>query len=109
VAVNDSSDLPLLDGDLKCWRFSRVYYSIIESNYWLLVLLHGMLEYSLSRCLYDFVIGNQVLGLCEIFEERQVGNERFNIFTGCPGGETATIVLRGGADQVSFIFYYNSL
>jgi len=40
-----------------------------------------------------------VLGLCEIFEERQVGNERFNIFTGCPGGETATIVLRGGADQ----------
>jgi chaperonin GroEL (HSP60 family) len=58
---------------------------------------------------FDFVIGNQVLGLCEIFEERQVGNERFNIFTGCPGGETATIVLRGGADQVSFIFYYNPL
>ncbi|KAG0625411.1 hypothetical protein M758_2G052800 [Ceratodon purpureus] len=40
-----------------------------------------------------------VLGQCELFEERQVGNERFNIFTGCPGGETATIVLRGGADQ----------
>ncbi|XP_024385181.1 T-complex protein 1 subunit eta [Physcomitrium patens] len=40
-----------------------------------------------------------VLGQCEFFEERQVGNERFNIFTGCPGGETATIVLRGGADQ----------
>lgn len=59
--------------------------------------------------MHDFVIGNQVLGLCEIFEERQVGNERFNIFTGCPGGETATIVLRGGADQVSFIFHYNRL
>jgi hypothetical protein len=44
----------------------------------------------------------QVLGQCELFEERQVGNERFNIFTGCPGGETATIVLRGGADQVRF-------
>lgn len=63
------------------------------------------MEDSLSRCLYictiyKFVIGKQVLGLCEIFEERQVGNERFNIFTGCPGGETATIVLRGGADQV---------
>lgn len=41
-----------------------------------------------------------MLGLCEVFEEKQVGNERFNIFTGCPGGETATIVLRGGADQV---------
>lgn len=41
----------------------------------------------------------EVLGLCEIFEEKQVGNERFNIFSGCPSGETATIVLRGGADQ----------
>eukprot|EP00249_Psilotum_nudum_P004932 c18439_g1_i1 orf=380-2068(-) len=41
----------------------------------------------------------EVLGSCEVFEERQVGNERFNIFSGCPSGETATIVLRGGADQ----------
>lgn len=42
----------------------------------------------------------KVLGTCEIFEEKQVGNERFNIFSGCPSGLTATIVLRGGADQV---------
>lgn len=41
----------------------------------------------------------EVLGQCEVFEEKQVGNERFNIFSGCPSGETATIVLRGGADQ----------
>ncbi|CAN6695208.1 unnamed protein product [Malus baccata var. baccata] len=41
----------------------------------------------------------EVLGTCECFEERQVGNERFNIFSGCPSGRTATIVLRGGADQ----------
>jgi len=41
----------------------------------------------------------EVLGTCELFEERQVGNERFNIFSGCPSGQTATIVLRGGADQ----------
>ncbi|CAH2053993.1 unnamed protein product [Thlaspi arvense] len=41
----------------------------------------------------------QVLGTCEIFEEKQVGGERFNIFSGCPSGRTATIVLRGGADQ----------
>nr|GMC60853.1 T-complex protein 1 subunit eta [Ipomoea batatas] len=34
------------------------------------------------------------------FEERRVGNERFNIFSGCPSGKTTTIVLRGGADQV---------
>ncbi|KAE8691212.1 T-complex protein 1 subunit eta [Hibiscus syriacus] len=33
------------------------------------------------------------------FEEKVVGNERFNIFSGCPSGRTATIVLRGGADQ----------
>ncbi|PHT79096.1 T-complex protein 1 subunit eta [Capsicum chinense] len=42
---------------------------------------------------------DEVLGSCEIFEEKQVGNERFNIFSGCPSGKTATIVLRGGADQ----------
>ncbi|KAI4382193.1 hypothetical protein MLD38_008188 [Melastoma candidum] len=42
---------------------------------------------------------DEVLGTCEIFEERQVGNERFYIFSGCPSGQTATIVLRGRADQ----------
>ncbi|AEE75106.1 TCP-1/cpn60 chaperonin family protein [Arabidopsis thaliana] len=42
---------------------------------------------------------DEVLGTCEIFEEKQVGGERFNIFSGCPSGRTATIVLRGGADQ----------
>ncbi|KAJ1692675.1 hypothetical protein LUZ63_009373 [Rhynchospora breviuscula] len=42
---------------------------------------------------------DEVLGSCEIFEERQVGNERFNIFSGCPSDQTATIVLRGGADE----------
>ena len=46
------------------------------------------------------IFGQKVLGSCEIFEEKQVGNERFNIFSGCPSGQTATIVLRGGADQV---------
>ncbi|KAL4178918.1 hypothetical protein AMTRI_Chr13g84600 [Amborella trichopoda] len=35
-----------------------------------------------------------------LFEEKQVGNERFNIFSGCPtSGQTTTILLRGGADQ----------
>ncbi|ERN08522.1 hypothetical protein AMTR_s01321p00004050, partial [Amborella trichopoda] len=43
---------------------------------------------------------DEVLGCYELFEEKQVGNERFNIFSGCPtSGQTATIVLRGGADQ----------
>eukprot|EP00300_Choanocystis_sp_HF-7_P004566 c13548_g2_i1.p2 GENE.c13548_g2_i1~~c13548_g2_i1.p2 ORF type:complete len:558 (+),score=146.89 c13548_g2_i1:105-1676(+) len=40
-----------------------------------------------------------VLGTCEAFEEKQVGDERFNFFTGCPMTTTATIVLRGGAQQ----------
>jgi len=41
----------------------------------------------------------EVLGTCAVFEERQVGNERFNLFTGCPQALTATLVLRGGAEQ----------
>jgi len=40
-----------------------------------------------------------VLGSCGVFEETQVGNERYNFFTGCPKSKTATIVLRGGAQQ----------
>jgi len=40
-----------------------------------------------------------VLGECAHFEERQVGNERYNVFTGCPAAKTATIVLRGGSEQ----------
>eukprot|EP00898_Chlorokybus_atmophyticus_P002236 jgi/Chlat1/3012/Chrsp201S03265 len=41
----------------------------------------------------------EVLGFCHTFEERQVGGERYNIFEGCENAKTATIVLRGGADQ----------
>jgi len=40
-----------------------------------------------------------VLGACGLFEEQQVGDERYNIFTGCPKAKTATIVLRGGSEQ----------
>ncbi|RKO96851.1 hypothetical protein CXG81DRAFT_26185 [Caulochytrium protostelioides] len=39
------------------------------------------------------------LGTCAVFEERQIGNERFNLFTGCPQAKTCTLVLRGGAEQ----------
>lgn len=38
------------------------------------------------------------LGTCQVFEERQVGSKRLNVFTGC-AGKAATIVLRGGAKQ----------
>jgi T-complex protein 1 subunit eta len=40
-----------------------------------------------------------VLGKCGVFEEKQVGDERFNIFTDCPETLTSTIVLRGGTEQ----------
>ena len=41
-----------------------------------------------------------VLGECEAFEERQIGAERYNVFLGFKGTHTATLVLRGGAEQV---------
>jgi len=44
-------------------------------------------------------LNSSILGSCEAFEERQVGGERFNFFSGCPEAKTCTIVLRGGAEQ----------
>lgn len=41
----------------------------------------------------------KILGRCGFFEEKQVGNERYNLFTECPATKSATIVLRGGAEQ----------
>jgi T-complex protein 1 subunit eta len=40
-----------------------------------------------------------VLGECGLFEERQVGGERYNLILECPKARTATIVIRGGSDQ----------
>jgi hypothetical protein len=40
-----------------------------------------------------------VLGTCGNFEERQVGAERYNVFKECHLSRSATIVLRGGAEQ----------
>uniref|UniRef100_H9H710 T-complex protein 1 subunit eta n=2 Tax=Monodelphis domestica TaxID=13616 RepID=H9H710_MONDO len=40
-----------------------------------------------------------VLGSCQLFEETQIGGERYNFFTGCPKAKTCTIILRGGAEQ----------
>ncbi len=39
------------------------------------------------------------LGMCGRFEERQIGNERYNMFEECPQAKTCTLLLRGGADQ----------
>lgn len=44
-------------------------------------------------------LNESILGVCGVFEERQVGDERFNVFTDCPQKLTSTIVLRGGTEQ----------
>jgi T-complex protein 1 subunit eta len=41
----------------------------------------------------------EILGTCALFEERQIGGERYNFLTGCPQAKTATIILRGGGEQ----------
>jgi T-complex protein 1 subunit eta len=53
----------------------------------------GVVQTSLSDLSVD------VLGFCKQFEERQIGADRYNLFTGCPKARTATIILRGGAEQ----------
>ncbi|CCK69255.1 chaperonin-containing T-complex subunit CCT7 KNAG_0C01420 [Huiozyma naganishii CBS 8797] len=42
----------------------------------------------------------EYLGSCDLFEEMQIGSERYNTFRGCPQTKTCTLLLRGGAEQV---------
>merc|ERR1711997_1145442 len=44
-------------------------------------------------------LNDMTLGQCALFEEKQVGGERYNFFTGVPKGKSCTIILRGGAEQ----------
>ena len=44
-------------------------------------------------------ITEKSLGTCGLFEEKQIGAERFNLFQECPNSKTATIIIRGGAEQ----------
>ena len=46
-----------------------------------------------------FGITDSILGECDLFEEKQIGDERFNFISGCPKAKTATIILRGGGEQ----------
>lgn len=52
---------------------------------------------AVQTSIYD--LNESVLGHCENFEEKGLGDERFNFFTGCPKAKTATIILRGGGEQ----------
>jgi len=44
-------------------------------------------------------IDTSSLGSCSLFEERQVGGHRYNVFSGCPQAKSSTMVLRGGGEQ----------
>ena len=44
-------------------------------------------------------LSEDILGICGKFEESQLGNERYNMFTGCVKSKSVTIVIRGGAAQ----------
>ncbi|KAF4612214.1 hypothetical protein D9613_004094 [Agrocybe pediades] len=44
-------------------------------------------------------ISREHLGTCGLFDERQIGGERYNIFEDCPKAKTCTLILRGGAEQ----------
>ena len=45
-------------------------------------------------------LNEKVLGSCLHFEEKQVGAERFNFFSGCKAASCCTLVLRGGDQRV---------
>ncbi|CAH1103472.1 unnamed protein product [Psylliodes chrysocephalus] len=44
-------------------------------------------------------LNDSVLGKCQLFEEKQIGGERYNFFKGCPNAKTCTLLLRGGSEQ----------
>ncbi|KAI0756306.1 chaperonin Cpn60/TCP-1 family [Daedaleopsis nitida] len=44
-------------------------------------------------------IKREHLGTCGYFEEKQIGGERYNLFTECSKAKTCTLILRGGAEQ----------
>lgn len=44
-------------------------------------------------------LNEEYLGACGKFEEIQLGNDRYNMFTGCDKTRSTTLVLRGGAAQ----------
>merc|ERR1711962_740538 len=52
---------------------------------------------SIQTTVHD--LNDTTLGQCALFEEKQVGGERYNFFTGVPKGKSCTIILRGGAEQ----------
>eukprot|EP01083_Nonionella_stella_P235586 828240_1 len=55
-----------------------------------------------TGCVVQTSLGDltkNILGSCGLFEEKQLGGERYNYFTQCESLKTVTIILRGGAEQ----------
>ncbi|OIR58164.1 MAG: T-complex protein 1 subunit eta [Amphiamblys sp. WSBS2006] len=44
-------------------------------------------------------LGQEHLGHAGLFEEREIGSERYNFLTECKESKTATVILRGGSSQ----------
>ncbi|GJW51379.1 T-complex protein 1 subunit eta, partial [Tanacetum coccineum] len=101
-------ELELKSGKRKCQdKVDPLRYRSIVDAQWNIHKLDKCVKSGAKIILSRLAIGDlatQVLGSCEVYEEKHVGNERFNIFSGCPSGLTATIVLRGGADQLSGVY-----
>lgn len=92
LAIGDLATQYFADRDIFCAgrvpeddmnRVSRAVGGVVQTT------MNGIVE-------SDFV---NILGTCDLFEEVQIGNERYNMFTGCPKAKTATIVVRGGSEQ----------
>lgn len=92
LAIGDLATQYFADRDIFCagrvdeadlHRVSRAVGGVIQTT-----------MNSVAESDYDTIVG-----ICEIFEEVQIGNERYNMFTGCPKAKTATIIVRGGSEQ----------
>lgn len=92
LAIGDLATQYFADRDIFCAgrvteddlnRVSRAVGGVVQTT------MNGVTEGDYDR----------ILGVCELFEEVQIGNERYNMFTGCPKAKTATIIIRGGSDQ----------
>lgn len=92
LAIGDLATQYFADRDIFCAgrvpeddleRVSRAVGGAVQTT------MNGVIDSDYGR----------ILGTCDLFEEVQYGDERYNVFTGCPKGKTATIIVRGGSEQ----------
>lgn len=92
LAIGDLATQYFADRDVFCAgrvpeddlnRVARAVGGVVQTT------MNGIVEADYGR----------IMGICDLFEEVVIGNERYNLFTGCPEAKTATIILRGGSEQ----------